>query len=436
MKEQNHIIGRMRIEVKGARRAAVAQYQQALGYQLHTQGFVQEVESLLNQITSGDEYVEIPELQIQLDTLGEKVFQREFLQAFGKALQEKIKTSSGSTVKVMKGAAFVDYVQQFFLQYGICPLQNGKPVLAELQHTLKALPLNPQPKLERQIMALGRGNATVWKRLLYILGTDGMRSILKRLLDANKTAFYDLEGLSQTDDPVLQTILHEPEFAPYIREEAGGTTPPTSLDVIPNQPNVNTTTPTATENAVKGKAPAQRVRRKALSTPEFEEELRSGFQITNAGTVLLWAAFGQLLQTIGYVVDKQFTDDNNRQRAIWLLHYITTGNLEGSEDNLLLNKVLCTWPESDPVDPTLLPDDVDRIAADQMLRRYLDHWKKGRTFSTGWFRAAFLNREGRLYKRPDGHWQLEVDKRTEDILIDKVSVVRYAWMPCLLFVQW
>ncbi|AYB33999.1 hypothetical protein D4L85_26980 [Chryseolinea soli] len=425
----------MRIEVMGARRAAVAHYQQALGYQLHTQGFAQELESLLNQITSGDEYVEIPQLKIQFDTSGEKVFQKEFLQAFGKALQEKIKTSSGSAVKVMKGAAFIDYVQQFFLQYGICPLQHGKPVLAEFQQTLKALPTNPQPKLERVIMTLGRRNTTLWKRLSYLLGAEGMRSVLKRLRDANKKEFHGLEGLSQTDDPVLQKILREPEFAPYIPEE-GGITPPTSVDAIPSQPHTGTVALTAGKTAAKENAPPQRVRRAALSTPDFEAEVRSGFQIANAGTVLLWAVFGQLLQTTGYVVNKQFTDDNARQRAIWLLHYITTGNLEGSEDNLLLNKVLCAWPENEPVDPTLLPGDVDRIAADQMLHRYLAHWKKGRTFSPGWFRATFLNREGRLYKRPDGHWQLEVDKRTEDILIDKVSVVRYAWMPCLLFVQW
>jgi len=147
-------------------------------------------------------------------------------------------------------------------------------------------------------------------------------------------------------------------------------------------------------------------------------------------------SYGMLLKELGWVKEKRFIDDAACQRAIWLLQYIASGRNEVAEEELLLNKLLCGWPLTDPVDPACFPGQESLQAADIMLEKWIKDWKKDRTFSLSWFRGTFLQREGVLIRRHDENWQLNVEKKTEDIIIDKPSVVRYSWMPELLFVQW
>lgn len=220
-------------------------------------------------------------------------------------------------------------------------------------------------------------------------------------------------------------------------------------------------------------------------------QLQRGLQIENAGLVLLWMECGRLFRTLGYVVDRQFVDETAQQRAILLLHYICygkagaggeghasggkgtnekgdisggknthdNGNTGGEEDvnrngntggeantngnddtsgeeDWLLNKLLCNWPLHMPIDPALAPDQAAQEAAEEMLTAYLEAWRKDRKFSAAWFSTAFLQREGQLSRRNDGAWILTVNARTEDIIINKVSMVKYAWMPQILYVQW
>jgi len=147
-------------------------------------------------------------------------------------------------------------------------------------------------------------------------------------------------------------------------------------------------------------------------------------------------SYGMLLKELGWVKEKRFIEDAACQRAIWLLQYIASGRNEVAEEELLLNKLLCGWPLADPVDPACFPGQESLQAADIMLEKWIKDWKKDRTFSLSWFRGSFLQREGVLIRRHDENWQLNVENKTEDIIIDKPSVIRYSWMPELLFVQW
>lgn len=152
---------------------------------------------------------------------------------------------------------------------------------------------------------------------------------------------------------------------------------------------------------------------------------------------------GKNTNDIGDTSGKEATNDNNDTSGEEATNdngdtsgkEATNDNTNG-EENWLLNKLLCDWPLHMPVDPTLAPDQAAQEAAEEMLTAYLEAWRKDRKFSAAWFSTAFLQREGQLSRRNDGAWILTVNARTEDIIINKVSMVKYAWMPQILYVQW
>ena len=64
------MIGRMQIEINADRPGQAAHLQQQLGYRLHTNSFLQQMDSLLDGLVRADEYLEIPALSISLDCTG------------------------------------------------------------------------------------------------------------------------------------------------------------------------------------------------------------------------------------------------------------------------------------------------------------------------------------------------------------------------------
>ena len=121
---------------------------------------------------------------------------------------------------------------------------------------------------------------------------------------------------------------------------------------------------------------------KIISDRELIHAAQLGFPVNNAGVVLLWRVFQQLLRSLGYIADKQFISAEAQQQAIWLLQCMVAGTLEDSEEELLLNKILCAWPEDEPVNPEFFPDAAACVAAEDTLQRYIKDWKKDRVFST------------------------------------------------------
>jgi hypothetical protein len=462
MPEQQHMIERMLITVSATRPALAAQLQQQLGYRLHTGGLLRQLQVLLDNLVKEEEYVEIPQLVISLDCADETDFHTQFVAQLTQAIQEQLrgktmdsKTGEKATegIVLQSSEAYATTVRLFFLKYGIRAFFHGKDMLTALHRELQELPERELPALEQLLKKAGREAPVVWQRLYYILGAIGMKQFFLRTFACNEKRLQVL----------LKEVLVKPEkrMAGIAVGTTGGVTRTSSqqeytgdvpdtllkdgalwqalfqrmltdekrIDQIERM-SVEQAFPHVQEAAAKGSLS------QAATERELTAQLQQGFYIENAGLVLLWMECGRLFRTLGYVADRQFISEAAQQQAILLLHYIFCGTTEGVEEAWLLNKLLCVWPLHLPVDPALAPDEAAQQAADEMLSAYLEGWRKDRKFSAAWFRTAFLQREGRLYSRPDGHWMLEVHSRTEDILINKVSMVRYTWMSKILFVQW
>jgi hypothetical protein len=428
---QQHIINRISMQVRSSARQDAMQLQEQLGFLLHSQQFMSQLESLLDRLAPPGVYVEIPSLRIELDTYPGQPFIPLLLEQLESALRERlvnVSSVAGGQVN-LRGQALMEAIRDFFLVNGTQLYTNAQVTVAEIRTQLLSLPSRADPELEKTLLLIGKKAPILWKRLFFLLGRRLMQQLVLRLfglsmeelirLIAGPDVVAGAAPLPVLDGDAWQLLLTllqagtaSSEIAVAIQSSMEGHSGASSEELVvrPLRRQVS---------------PAARV---------YEREL--GLPVVHAGVVLVWMGYGALLKELGWVKEKRFVDDAACQRAIWLLQYIASGRNEAVEEELLLNKLLCGWPLADPVDPACFPGQESLLAADVMLEKWIKDWKKDRTFSLSWFRGTFLQREGTLIRRHDENWQLNVEKKTEDIIIDKPSVVRYSWMPELLFVQW
>jgi hypothetical protein len=164
--------------------------------------------------------------------------------------------------------------------------------------------------------------------------------------------------------------------------------------------------------------------------------------IDDAGLVLLApylpALFERLdlLQPGAVLIEGQ----EARSRAVHLLRYLATGELDAAEPRLLLPKLLCGLPTAEPVLAKAEPDAEMLATCDGLLAAVVANWPMLGNASVAALRETFLQREGRLLQA-EGTWSLVVQRRgLIDHLVDHVpwsfSTVFHRWMPAPIQVTW
>lgn len=169
------------------------------------------------------------------------------------------------------------------------------------------------------------------------------------------------------------------------------------------------------------------------------DEAHDAVSVANAGLVLLWPFLPRFFAGLGLIEDEQFRDVAAQHRAAALLYYLASGDSAGPEHELPLAKVLA-GVEIDAIhDPGQPLEPFETGSADELLEAVLGHAPMLGRISVGGLREAFLMRPGVLATR-DGHWLLHVERRSIDILLDRLpwtcAWVRLSWMDEPLQVEW
>jgi hypothetical protein len=437
-----HIIDKIRVEVRAGRREAALQVQEQLGFYLHSHGFAGELESLLDRLVPQDVYLEMPDLELTVNVEKGAAFGALLFTALEAAIRAKLTASRAPGEVLLKGAALAEAVRDSFMLFGFQPYAaaGAEPLVGFIQ-ALRALPEQADVKLEAWLLQLGRRSAVVWRRLFFIVGASGMRQLMLRLLALDETVLLSIWREMSGGGDVASLLL--------VDARGWGILVPAAMSAKDRGDGGSGVVQANTPGVVVRKEfpGADRRRLPGRVDEQYERQLRQGIAVGNAGLTIVWRAYGVLLKKLGWVSDGGdgaprvgFVDDAARQRAVWLLDYLVWGNGAAvdalAEERLPLNKVLCGWPLEEPVDPACYPDAAALAEADTMLAGWLVDWKKDRVLSVAWLRVAFLQRAGALSRRLDESWQLTVEKRMEDVLIDRPSVIRYPWMERLLFVEW
>jgi hypothetical protein len=134
-----------------------------------------------------------------------------------------------------------------------------------------------------------------------------------------------------------------------------------------------------------------------------------------------------------------FINDAALERAIQLTQFLVNFKAEIDEQALMLNKLLCGADFKFPVASIFEPTPEETSLSRKMLQGAVQNWEQMKNTRPETFQETFLQREGRLY-RLDDRWELVVDKKAYDMLLDSlswnISMIQLSWMSQRLVVIW
>jgi hypothetical protein len=160
--------------------------------------------------------------------------------------------------------------------------------------------------------------------------------------------------------------------------------------------------------------------------------------ILNAGLILLHPYFTRYFELLGLLSNKQFKDEAAVHKGIHALQYLVDQSTDTPESALPLNKLLCGYPLGQPVTGSVYLSDAEKNIGESLLKGTIQNWPMLNGSSTAALRT-FLRREGKLTIR-DERWDLEIENKTVDILIDhipwSIAIIKQDWMEQTLYVKW
>lgn len=170
-----------------------------------------------------------------------------------------------------------------------------------------------------------------------------------------------------------------------------------------------------------------------------EEEV-NGIYINQAGLVLLHPFLTNYFRAVGLVEENAFCHDLARQTAMYLLHYLATGQTSAPEYELVLPKLLCGWPLNEAISPDIYLPEEALSEAEDLLQTVINYWEALKNTSPDGLREGFLQREGKLTHTGNQQWKLQVEQVAIDVLLSRlpwgISMVKLPWMDELLTVEW
>lgn len=179
----------------------------------------------------------------------------------------------------------------------------------------------------------------------------------------------------------------------------------------------------------------ERIQKQHLEQPEYNQA--EPIYISNAGLVIIAAYLPRLFQNLGWWKDNKWWDSN---AAVCLVHYLSTGQPEMKEFELVLPKVLCGLQPEDAVDTTyfFLSEQIQQEAAD-LLASVIAYWSVLKDTSMDGLCGSFLLRDGKLWKN-ENKWYLTVEQKGYDMLLQQIpwniSMVQLPWMDEMLTINW
>ncbi len=202
----------------------------------------------------------------------------------------------------------------------------------------------------------------------------------------------------------------------------------------PKLPEKQSPNPTAVNESAKTRHPETA---KPINTGAVTPEIREGVYIENAGLILLHPFLPRFFEGLGIAVEDKLIQP---ERALCLLHFLTTGQRIAPEYELILPKILCNLPLEAPVESDIGLTHSETEEAEALLGAVIQHWEALRNTSIDGLRGTFLLRFGKLSLRDDDDWLLQVEAKTVDILLSHlpwgISMIKLPWMQRMLWVEW
>jgi hypothetical protein len=178
---------------------------------------------------------------------------------------------------------------------------------------------------------------------------------------------------------------------------------------------------------------------------EQEHSLPRQLQVSNAGIVLLWPLLARLFTQLELLEKPQqdapyrFISPQTQQRAIGVLDALIWGDDAPAEWRCMVNKWLCHWPLSAPLEACLPESEATRAFLTGWLRTLTVQIPGLQRCEPDELRALFLQRPGMMQEERHG-WRLTVEPHPSDIMLAKLpwplQQPTLPWLPAPLDVAW
>lgn len=180
----------------------------------------------------------------------------------------------------------------------------------------------------------------------------------------------------------------------------------------------------------------QELKTERLDPDIIDEE---GIFIVNAGLVLLHPFFSTFFNRLNLLCDNEFVDEVAQVNAMMLCHYLATGEESMQEFDLIIAKILCSYPLEEPINLESILTEEQKGEADAMLSAAIQQWSIIQHTGIGALREGFLQRPGKFYTMNDKLY-LHVETGGIDLLLDQLpwnlSLIKLPWMERMLNVIW
>lgn len=162
---------------------------------------------------------------------------------------------------------------------------------------------------------------------------------------------------------------------------------------------------------------------------------QDGIFLINAGVVLLHP----FLPTFFKKLQLELNDPADQEKALYLIHYLATGETETPEHALVVPKLLLDWPLGKNLAHEIVLTPEECTAADEMLEAVIGHWDKLQNAGIAALRGSFLQRNGKVFTHHDQTY-IQVEQQALDILLDylpwSISYIKLPWMKSILRIEW
>ncbi len=176
-----------------------------------------------------------------------------------------------------------------------------------------------------------------------------------------------------------------------------------------------------------------------INSPSTNQPEENVYFLENAGLVILHPFFEALFSSHKYLDESGFVSLDIHRKAVLLSQFLVTGEFDIQEHQLLLNKILCSYPINETIDSFLELSEEEQKDANELLLSVIEHWTALKATSVAGLRSSFLQRQGKLTERED-HWLLQVEQKSYDVLMNYlpwgIGFIKLPWMDKRVIVEW
>lgn len=232
-------------------------------------------------------------------------------------------------------------------------------------------------------------------------------------------------------------------FTDYVQQEAEKVISITNNKI--NNDQINTEEKPIAHSSLKINADKQTIDKlldeiasdKKIKSKTKEEE--DGLMIAAAGMVILHPFLEELFSSNGLLAKNTWVSDAAWSRAVKYLAYLSYGNENAPEYDLVFHKTLVGMDVETALAADLPLSAGETDSCNELLQAVITHWKALRNTSPDGLREAFIQREGKLSLADKG-LIVQVAQKPQDILLSHLpwgcGMIKLPWLENIIHVTW